>query len=152
MSFSILIISISNPIKVGVYENENLIDMKESKLKTSEILLNIIMKFFDEYKNIETIYYTNGPGSYMSIKLTYIILRTFEILKNIKFYGYNSFGLNKNQPIKSVGNFYFIQDESGKISMQNFNEEIKQVFFMPTNLNSKFFLLENTPLYILPSV
>ena len=152
MKYNILIISISTPIRVGIYQDNILIDMKESSLKTSEILLNIIIKFFNEYKHISSIYYTNGPGSYMSIKLTYIILKTIQILKNIEFFGYNSFGLNRNKPIKGVGNLYFIEDENSNIITKEFNEKIEQFFFMPTKLDSKYFLLDNTPLYILPSV
>ena len=104
--YTLLIISISSPLLLGVYEDDKRIETISSELKTSEILLPTIMKILDRY-NISKMIYTRGPGSYMAIKLTYIMLKTIEITRDIKCFGCSGFALNGNQPIKAIGNLYF---------------------------------------------
>jgi len=108
--YSLLIISIASPLLIGVYENDLLIKTISSEKKTSEILLPVMMECLEAY-DISKIIYTRGPGSYMAIKLTYIMLKTIEITRNIPCFGCSGFTLNGNQPIKAIGNLYFIKEK-----------------------------------------
>ena len=92
-SYKILIISISSPLLIGVYREGQLVEKIETEEKTSEILLRKLTELSLKY-NYSKVIYTNGPGSYMAIKLTYITLRSLEILKGIRFSGCNAFDLN----------------------------------------------------------
>jgi len=78
---------------IGVYENGDLIESITSEKKTSQVLLPLIKECLDKY-DISTMIYTRGPGSYMAIKLTYIMLKTIEITRGIKCVGCSGFALN----------------------------------------------------------
>ncbi len=149
-SYNILIISISSPLLIGVYKDNLLIEKIESNKKTSEILLKILMQLYEKY-NYTNIIYTNGPGSYMAIKLTYITLRSLEILKGINFKGCNAFDLNENKPIKAMGKLYFIK-ENNTIITKKFDEAQEQRFKLTSMLSEVTILDDNKPLYILPAV
>ena len=149
-SYKILIISISSPLLIGVYQDNLLIEKIESNKKTSEILLKILIELSKKY-NYSEIIYTNGPGSYMAIKITYIILRSLEILKGVTFTGCNAFDLNDNKPIKAVGKLYFIKEKETIIT-KKIDEAIEQRFELPSMLSEVTILNDNKPLYILPAV
>lgn len=95
--------------------------------------------------------YTRGPGSYMSIKLTYIILKTIEIVKKIPFRGCSAFAVNNGKPIKAIGNLYFIKKEE-QIATQKFEKAIPQEFILPPSLETLVLDELPTPNYILPAV
>ena len=147
---TILIISIASPLLIGVYEEGKLIETVESSEKTSEVLLKILtqLSLKYDYKNIT---YTSGPGSYMAIKLTYITLRSLEILKDISFNACEAFELNGNKPIKAMGKLYFIK-ENNTIITKKFDEVLEQRFALPSMLSEVTLLDNNKPLYILPAV
>jgi len=149
-SYKILIISISSPLLIGVYKDGLLIEKIESNQKTSEVLLKILMELSKKYNYSELIY-TNGPGSYMAIKLTYIILRSLEILKGITFTACNAFDLNANKPIKAMGKLYFIKEKETIIT-KKIDEAVEQRFELPSMLSEVTVLNDNKPLYILPAV
>ncbi len=148
--YKILIISISSPLLIGVYREDILIEKIESNQKTSDILLKILMELSHKY-NYKDVIYTNGPGSYMAIKLTYITLRSLEILKGITFRGCNAFDLNANKPIKAIGKLYFIK-ENTTIITEKFDEAVEQRFELPSMLSEVTLLNNNKPMYILPAV
>jgi len=148
--YEILIITIANPLLIGVYENGELIETIESHEKTSEILLRVLSELSEKY-NYKRLIYTSGPGSYMAIKLTYITLRSLEILKEIKFDGCEAFSLNGNKPIKAMGKLYFIK-ENNTIITKKFDEVLEQRFALPSMLSEVTLLDNNKPLYILPAV
>jgi tRNA A37 threonylcarbamoyladenosine modification protein TsaB len=148
--YTLLIISISSPLLVGIYEEDRLIDTASSKLKTSEILLPLITEYMDQY-NISTIIYTRGPGSYMSIKLTYIMLKTIEIVRGIKCMGCSGFALNGGQPIKAVGNLYFIKEKETIIT-KKYEQPVNSNFSLPQSIHDLELDEESIPEYILPAV
>jgi len=149
-SYSILIISISSPLLIGVYKGDTLVESISSTEKTSEILLKILTDLSEKY-SYSRLLYTNGPGSYMAIKLTYITLRSLEILKGFTFQGCNAFDLNGNKPIKAMGKLYFIK-ENNTIITKKFDEAVEQRFELPSLLSDVTILKDNRPLYILPAV
>jgi hypothetical protein len=149
-SHKLLIISISTPILVGVYKEEKLIQSFSSEKKTSEILLPLIEDVLDRY-DISEIIYTRGPGSYMAIKLSYIMLKTIEILKGIKCVGCSGFALNGGEPIKAIGNLYFIKEKE-TIMTKKFEQPVHVVFTLPQSIHDLEIDEESTPEYSLPAV
>ncbi len=149
-NYKLLIISISSPLLLGVYEDDTLIKTFSSDLKTSEILLPIITDVLNDY-DISEIIYTRGPGSYMAIKLTYIMLKTIEIMRDIKCVGCSGFALNNNQPIKAIGNLYFIKEKETIIT-KKFEQPVSVVFTLPQSIQDLEIDEESTPEYILPAV
>ncbi len=148
--YKVLIISISSPLLIGVYKDGVLVEKIETKEKTSDILLKVLMDISKKY-DYSSIIYTSGPGSYMAIKLTYITLRSLEILKDIKFYGCDAFSLNNQNPIKAMGKLYFIKEKETIIT-KKFDEAVEQRFKLPSLLSDVVILENSEPLYILPAV
>jgi len=148
--YKLLIVSISSPLLIGLYEEDVLIKEIKSEEKTSEILLKIIMEIVQKY-TIAKIIYTSGPGSYMAIKLTFITLRSLEILQGIEFNACDAFSLNQNNPIKAMGKLYFIK-ENNTIITKKFDEAVEQGFELPSMLSEVAILNNNKPMYILPAV
>jgi len=148
--YEVLIIAIASPLLLGVYRDGELVEKIESKEKTSEILLKRLSELSKKY-NYSRLIYTNGPGSYMAIKLTYIMLRSLEILEGIAFDGCDAFDLNKQNPIKAVGKLYFIK-ENNTIITKKFDEVVEQRFELPSMLSEVTILNDNKPMYILPAV
>lgn len=147
---TLLIISIASPLLVGVYEDDLLIETISSEKKTSEILLPLIMECLEKYA-ISKIIYTRGPGSYMAIKLTYIMLKTIEITKGIPCFGCSGFTLNEGQPIKAIGNLYFIKEKETIIT-KKYEQPVNANFALPQSIRDLTIDEESTPEYSLPAV
>ena len=145
-----LIISIASPLMLGVYEDGKLIQTISSDKKTSEILLPLIRECIDSY-DISTIIYTRGPGSYMAIKLTYIMLKTIEIMRGIKCVGCSGFALNGGEPIKAMGNLYFIKEKETIIT-KKYEQPVNVKFTLPKSIHDLALDEESIPDYILPAV
>lgn len=147
----ILVITISNPLLIGIYEDNKLI--KEYKLdgKTSDLLPNLFEKLLKEYE-INRIIYVNSPGSFMSIKIAYIFLKTISISKNIELVASEGFLFNENSPIKALGKKYFIKDEN-KIKVDFLEKDcIIRDFKLPMCIEKYNFNKETLPIYNLPAV
>ena len=149
-SHKLLIVSIASPLLLGVYRDDKLIQSHSSEKKTSEILLALIQEILEKY-DISEIIYTRGPGSYMAIKLTYIMLKTIEIIKNIPCRGCSGFSLNGGQPIKAIGNLYFIKEKE-TIMTKKFEQPVDAFFVLPQSIHDLEIDEESTPEYSLPAV
>ncbi len=149
-SYEIVIVSIASPLLLGVYQDGELIETIKTKEKTSDILLKLLSELKSKY-NYKRVIYTSGPGSYMAIKLTYITLRSLEILNGITVDACEAFTLNNNKPIKAMGKLYFIK-ENNTIITKKFDEVLEQRFALPSMLSEVTILENNKPLYILPAV
>ncbi len=149
-SYEIFIVSIASPLLLGVYRDGELIETIETKEKTSDILLKLLSELSSKY-NYKRVIYTSGPGSYMAIKLTYITLRSLEILNDISFDACEAFTLNNNKPIKAMGKLYFVK-ENNTIITKKIDEVLEQRFSLPSMLSEVTILKNNKPLYILPAV
>ena len=147
----VLVISISKPLLIGIYENKKLI--KEHKLegKTSDLLPSLFSCILKEF-DIKRINYVNSPGSYMAIKVAYIFLKTISISKNIELMACNGFEFNENSPIKALGKKYFIQDKDGiKVDFLE-KDDIIRDFKLPNNIDVINFNKQTLPIYNLPAV
>ncbi|WP_228254225.1 hypothetical protein [Aliarcobacter trophiarum] len=147
----VLVITISNPILIGVYKDKELIKEIEIVGLTSDKLPVLFKDLLDEY-DIKTIIYVNTPGSFMSIKIAYIFLKTITMIKNIEFLAANGFLFNKNSPIKALGKKYFI-NENGDIKVDFLPNMCKiSDFELPKSLESITFSKDTLPIYNLPAV
>ena len=147
---TLLINTIAVPLQIGVYQANRPIEKMMLQGQTSEVLLPSVESLLAQYRVTE-IYYVNGPGSYMAIKLTYIMLRTIERLRGIRFYGVSAFALNGGRPVKAMGNLYFTKEKETIIT-QKFDEKVTQEFWLPDDLSALSLEKENRPHYILPAV
>lgn len=147
----VLVISISKPLLVGVYENKQLIKTYEDEGMTSDILPLIFENILNNF-NLEKIYYVNTPGSYMAIKVAYVFLKTISITKNIELKACSGFEFNENSPIKALGKKYFINDENDiKVDFLDNKSKICD-FKLPKVLEDIKFTSETLPIYNLPAV
>ena len=104
----ILLIGLSSPIQIGIYEKSTLVEIISSDLKSSDVLPSIFKNIFAMY-NVEKLFYANGPGSFMAIKVAYIFLKSISILKKIPLFATDAFYFNKNEPIKAIGKLCFVK-------------------------------------------
>jgi hypothetical protein len=147
---TLLILSIASPLQIGVYEDGVLIDQYSSSQKTSEILLPLVTQLLEKYE-VKRVIYTRGPGSYMAIKLTYIMLKTIEIVRGIECLGCSGFSLNGGKPIKAIGNLYFIKEKETIIT-KKFEQPVQAEFILPQSIQDLVIDEESTPEYMLPAV
>lgn len=101
--------------------------------------------------DISKIIYTRGPGSYMAIKLSYIMLKTIEIVRGIPCFGCSGFALNEGEPIKAVGNLYFIKEKETIIT-KKYEQPVNTKFTLPQSIHDLELDEESTPEYVLPAV
>jgi tRNA A37 threonylcarbamoyladenosine modification protein TsaB len=152
IKYKVFVISISNPILVGIYQNNKLIQTISKDGKTSDILPTIIEDII-KTKKISEVYFVNGPGSYMAIKIAYIFLKTFCQVKDIPLFACSGFEFNQNSPIKALGKKYFFKNKQGKIETRLLNSQDKLIDFnLPQTLDMSIFSIDTLPNYQLPVV
>ncbi len=146
----LVVIALSTPIQIGVYENNTLLDTISSDKKSSDILPIIFDEIFKKY-DVQKLFYANGPGSFMAIKVAYIFLKSISILKNIPLYATDAFYFNNNNPIKAIGKLHFVK-VSNEIKTQKLEVVVDNDFKLPNTLKSEEFVSETTPLYCIGAV
>jgi len=151
-NINILVISISKSFLLGIYD-ENLSLIKEYKEdgKTTDLLPGIFGEILKEY-SLKQIFYVNGPGSYMAIKVSYIFLKTLSIVYDVDLKASDGFYFNNNSPIKALGKKYFFKDSSEKIYVDILGDNKVEEFVLPNILNEDIFDDNNLPSYNLPAV
>lgn len=146
----ILVIALSSPIQIGVYEDAKLIESIVSKEKSSDCLPLLFDKLLQKY-NVQQLFYAKGPGSFMAIKIAYIFLKSISILKNIPLFATDAFYFNKNQPIKAIGKLCFVKIAS-EIKTQKLETVPESIFKLPDALEYSEFTTVATPLYMIGAV
>jgi len=146
----ILLITLTSPILVGVYEDKKLIETIKSEEKSSDILPIIFKDLLEKY-DIENLFYANGPGSFMAIKVAYVFLKSLSVIKKIPLYARDAFYFNENQPIKAIGKLCFVKIAS-EIETQKFQTVPTTVFQLPDELDYNEFSTNATPLYKIGAV
>ena len=141
----IVVVALSNPILVGIYEEKKLIDSVETDEKSSEVLPLIFKDLLSKYE-IKNLFYANGPGSFMAIKVSYVFLKSFSILKDIPLYARDAFYFNGNQPIKAIAKLYFVKLTT-KIETQKLENAPICSFKLHDVLEYDEFTKESTPIY-----
>jgi len=146
----VVLITLTSPILVGVYEDKKLIETIKSEEKSSDILPLIFRDLFKKY-DIENLFYANGPGSFMAIKVAYVFLKSLSVLKKIPLFARDAFYFNENQPIKAIGKLCFVKIAS-EIETQKFQTVPTTVFQLPDELDYNEFSTNATPLYKIGAV
>jgi hypothetical protein len=146
---SALVVALKSPVLVGIYSQNRLIKEFESTDMTSDALPMIFEDILKEYE-LDNLYYANGPGSYMSIKLTFIFLRTLSITQKAKLMSSSAFEFCNNMPIKALGKKYFVLKDD-KIVLETI-EPMQTIFTLPQDLSDVSFSDDYEPNYILPAV
>lgn len=143
----ILVCSLDNPLLVGIYKQNVLIKQFQSQSHTSEALIEIFDEILQNY-DIKTIIYANGPGSFMGIKVAFVILKTISIVKNCDFKAVSGFELNDFSPIKANKNLSFIY-KNGEVKLSKIQPKN---FKLPQNLSNLNFISDTLPNYILSAI
>jgi len=146
----LLLVALTSPIMIGVYENNKLIETIISEQKSSEVLPLLYTGLFEKYK-VKKLFYANGPGSFMAIKVAYIFLKSLSILKKIPLFATDAFYFNDNQPIKAIGKLHFVKI-SQEIKTQKFESAQEVTFRLPDMLDTDEFSTDSTPLYKIGAV
>ncbi len=146
----VLCITLTSPIKIGIYENKKLVKTVVSKEKSSDVLPLLFKDILQEY-DVKKLFYANGPGSFMAIKIAYVFLKSISVLKNIPLFATDAFYFNENQPIKAIGKLHFVKVAS-EIKTQKFESAQEVNFRLPEMLDFNEFSTKATPLYMIGAV
>lgn len=146
----IVLITLTSPIKIGIYEDKKLLETIESSGKSSDVLPTIFQDLMKKY-TIEKLFYANGPGSFMAIKVAYIFLKSLSILKDIPLFATDAFYFNNNEPIKAIGKLHFVKVAS-EIKTQKLETVPEVNFTLPDVLDYNEFSKNTTPLYMIGAV
>ena len=146
----VLLIALSSPILIGIYKNDRLIEKVISQEKSSEVLPVLYKEILERYE-VESLYYAQGPGSFMAIKVAYIFLKSLSVLKKIPFYATDAFAFNENQPIKAIGKLYFVKINEDIVT-QKFDSPLEVKFTLPQSLKTIKFSSDTAPLYKIGAV
>ena len=146
----VLLVALSSPIQIGIYEDCILIETIVSDKKSSDILPLLFKQIFDSY-SVENFFYANGPGSFMAIKVAYIFLKSLSILKKIPLFATDAFYFNKNEAIKAIGKLCFVKIGS-EITTQKLEIVPEASFTLPDVLDYNEFTQTTTPLYSIGAV
>jgi len=146
----VVLVALSSPIQIGIYEENKLIKLIESYEKSSDVLPRLYKDIFSTYR-VEKLFYANGPGSFMAIKVAYIFLKSMSILKKIPLFATDAFYFNANTPIKAIGKLHFVKIAS-EIKTQKLEIAPQVNFTLPNVLDYKEFTTTSTPLYMISAV
>lgn len=146
----ILCITLTSPIKIGIYSDNKLIETIQTTEKSSDVLPVIFKKLLQTY-DVQKLFYANGPGSFMAIKVAYIFLKSLSILKKIPLLATDAFYFNENQPIKAIGKLYFVKINQ-EIKTQKIETAPQTDFILPDVLDYNEFSTNTTPLYMIGAV
>ncbi len=147
---SVVVIALSLPLQVGVYESNRLIQSNELHEHASESLPLLFESLLQQYE-ISRLFYANGPGSFMAIKASYLFLKTLSIVNNIPLMATDAFYFNENQPIKALGKLCFVK-MAHSIETKVFDEVPSSTFELPQELIVDDFNSDTLPHYGIAAV
>ncbi|HFU74247.1 MAG TPA: hypothetical protein ENK65_01690 [Helicobacteraceae bacterium] len=148
----VLVVALGSPFLVGIYEEGRLIREIREDRRVSDALASIFETLQASY-TITSLYYAKGPGSFMSIKLSYIFLRSYAIINAIVLKSVDAFYFNQSQPIKAVGKLVFVKN-ADTITMQRYDDtmNIGMNFTLPNYLKPEDYSSDNEPYYGIDAV
>lgn len=146
----LLIIGVGSPLLAGLYIDGELAERFEKEGKSSKVLPPILHDLRYRYR-LKNLYYVRGPGSFMAIKVVYVMLKTFSIALDIPLYAADAFTLNGGAPIKAVGRSRFVK-RGDEIAVEPGEATTESSFTLPARIDAVKWSRENEPLYILPAV
>ncbi len=146
----IVLIALNSPILIGIYVDNMLIQTIQSDEKSSNILPLLYKEILKNYE-VQGLFFANGPGSFMAIKVAYIFLKSLSILKKIPLFAVDAFYFNENNPIKAIGKLYFVKISS-EIKTQKLETVPEVSFRLPRVLDYNEYSKITTPLYMISAV
>jgi tRNA A37 threonylcarbamoyladenosine modification protein TsaB len=146
----IVLIALNSPILIGIYVDNTLIQTIQSDEKSSNILPLLYKEILKNYE-VQGLFFANGPGSFMAIKVAYIFLKSLSILKKIPLFAVDAFYFNENNPIKAIGKLYFVKISS-EIKTQKLETVPEVSFRLPRVLDYNEYSKITTPLYMISAV
>ncbi|BCX79872.1 glycoprotease [Campylobacter sp. 19-13652] len=152
----------------GVYdEGGDLVFEHSSNEHTSDALISILSQVSKTH-DIHRIIYANGPGSYMGLKVSYVTLKSYCVVKNCDFYAVSGFELNGGGSVRATKTMSFIKEYINKDSSK---EHLSQIFSdgdgeyivrlasieasefkLPLNLNTLQTSADTVPMYFTQAV
>ena len=137
---NVLVIAVASPMLIGIYANHQLLEQFECTGQTLQELPDTFVKILQQY-DIEKLYYTKGPGQAMAVKIAFVFLKSFALVRKLPFYACLAFEFNEFSPIKAFGKHYFIYQKDNK---NNFKSSIldqidNKAFVLPQKLDHHIF-------------
>ncbi|MDE5602359.1 MAG: hypothetical protein K2I71_00330 [Helicobacter sp.] len=149
--YNLLVFSTSKPLKIGVYDGQRFLESFQMQGQLSDCLLPLFAQVCDKYPKIQTLFFINGPGSFMALKLVYIFAKTLAITQGVEILAANGFEFNGDSPIRAYGKSYFVR-KNGQIFLESFEDSIEETeYTFPQILNKDCFSQSIKPLYLLPA-
>ncbi|MGD9969842.1 MAG: hypothetical protein AB7S65_05255 [Sulfuricurvum sp.] len=145
-----VVIALTSPVQVGIYENGKLIEAIRDDGVSSDALARIFDPLLKQYR-FERLIYAKGPGSFMGIKVTYLFLKTLSLVHKIPLEAEDAFFFNENCPIKAVGKLYFVKNSS-KITLENVESPEAGIFSLPESIEHHTFDADPLPYYGIDAV
>ncbi|KEA46070.1 glycoprotease [Campylobacter mucosalis] len=132
---------------VGLYSNGTKFDEIISSEHTSEALIEVLDELSQRY-SITKIIYANTPGSFMGLKVAYVILKTFCLVKECEFYAVSGFELNGGGAIRANRSLSFVAKNNHIVLEQ----KEPSGFVLPQNLEILNLKKDTLPEYIIQAV
>lgn len=145
-----VVIALTSPIIIGIYYDGTLVERFDSTQQSSDALPLLFETIASKY-TLRTLIYAKGPGSFMAIKVAYLFLKTYSIVKTIPLLAADAFYFNGNCPFKAVGKLCFVKID-GTITTQKFETVPMAYFDLPGDLNLDDFTDEALPFYGIDAV
>lgn len=146
-----VLLSVYSPFVIGIYKGDKLVKKIEAEGKASDVLPVMIEKALSEFAP-EEIYYTNGPGNHMSLKIAFVCVKSLCIIKKIPLFGVSPFVFNEGSPIKAFGNSYFVPKKD-KIEIEVLDGSVLSVpAVLPHSIDFESIKGCDEPLFLLPAV
>ena len=134
---SVLVIAVAQPMLIGVYTDEKLIKSFQCQGETLQDLPNTFAQIMQEYQ-ITKLYYSKGPGQAMAVKIAFVFLKAFALVRNLPFYACLGFEFNEFNPIKAFAKNYFVYDK-GHFEVKNLEQVPNKAFHLPQVLDQNIF-------------
>ncbi len=145
-----LFLNVYSPFSLGVYVDGRLVDSFLEDGKASDVLAIMMGAALKKYSPDE-IYYTNGPGNSMSLKIAYITLKTVAVIRQIPLYGVSPFLFNGEKPIRGIGGGFFVKDKNG-IMLQKSKDLKEKVLSLPDYSDFTSSKTDAEPFYMIDAV
>gem|GEM_PF-3392758 len=147
---SFLFLVAKPPFSIGIYDeaNELIEAVALEDGKASDLLPLRIRELLTKYEPL-SLFYTNGPGNQMSIKICYVCLKSVCIVKDIPLYGVSSFEFNDFGLIE-LANKRFFCFENDKIVLKYIENANEDKLRLPLSTRHIEVAKSSEPVYILP--
>lgn len=146
----------------GVYV-DGVLKQSISKEGTAlECIIDTLAKIEKDY-DIKRIIYANSPGSYMGLKVAYVTLKTYSMIKGCELLSVSGFELNNAGPIRASKQKSFVRclktpEQNSQPSQQegdyliSLSDEPPAPFVLPLNLDSLHLSTDTLPVYFTQAV